>query len=319
MANKQISINSEAAYSVMTYVANSCSILQSDVKGKLATAFEPLTSLGFLTGALSKIEGQVDTLIQAHNSIVSEISSHLQTVESQEDGLDSGYQSRSYSGGYSGYSGGGGGGSSSDGGEAAGETAVTESSEFALIQEDDGLKISSDELIEILDSIEDDYQDELISLINANKPSDVSLLELFLDNTKSEQLYKTLKKIFGDKFDIGDMKLEDYEKVQKNLLNRIVKSEVSIPELSDKTILAGKSYFAKVCKDNNIDASDLFYNDKYAKTLKVSIQNIYDGNINDTMTEDELENFREVVDSIASKNNMTPDELLENHIDLLMV
>ena len=63
MAIKQISINSEAAASVMTYVANSCAILQSDVKGKLSTSFEPLISLGFLDGAVSKVEKQVDTLI----------------------------------------------------------------------------------------------------------------------------------------------------------------------------------------------------------------------------------------------------------------
>ena len=330
MAEQKISINSEAASSVMTYVANSCAILQSDVKGKLSSSFEALTSLGFLSDSLSKIESQVDKLIEAHNSIVSEISSHLQTVESQEDGLVNGYQSGTYSGGYGGYSGGGsssgGGGSSSSGGSSASEIVdeslvepvITQPEEFELVEESDGLKVNADEFTEMLSSIDGEYQVTLINLINSNKPSDVSLIDLLLDNSNSEALYKTLKEIFGDGLDMSSFTLEDYEKVQKYLLNMIVKSEVDIPKLTDNTILAGKAYLAKVCSDNNIEPSDLFFEDKYKGLLKTSLLEIYDGAVGDILTEKDIRNFRYEVDVKAKKNNMSSEELIENHLDLLV-
>ena len=176
MANTQISINSEAAYNVMTYVANSCSILESDVSSKLSSGFDALTSLGFLDNSLSKVQSQVASLIAAHNSIVSEIASHMTDVQNQEDDLQNGYQNRTYGGGYSGGSNGG------DGGEAA---HPDDTSTYELQEEDDGLKVSADELIEMLDSVEGDYQKNLIDLLNAYKDKDVSLIELLLDNTKS--------------------------------------------------------------------------------------------------------------------------------------
>ena len=326
MAEQKITINSEAASSVMTYVANSCAILQSDVKGKLSTSFEALTSLGFLSDSLSKIESQVDKLIEAHNSIVSEISSHMQDVQSQEDGLYNGYQNGTYGGGYGGYSGGG----SSGGGSSSGESSIgeideslvepviTQPEEYELVEESDGLKVNADEFTEMLSSIDGEYQVTLINLINSNKPSDVSLIDLLLDNSNSEALYKTLKDIFGDSLDMSSFTLEDYEKVQKHLLNMIVKSEVEIPKLTDNTILAGKAYLAKVCTDNNIEPSDLFFDDKYKGLLKTSLLEIYDGAVGDILTDKDLRNFRYEVDVKAKKNNMSSEELIENHLDLLV-
>ena len=326
MAEQKISINSEAASSVMTYVANSCTILQSDVKGKLSSSFEPLTSLGFLSEALSKIESQVDKLIESHNSIVAEISSHMQDVETQEDGLDNGYQSGTFTGGYGGTSSGGSTSTwSSDGSpttstvdESFVEPQITEAAEYELVEESDGLKVNADEFNEMLSSIDGEYQTTLINLINSNKPSDVSLIDLLLDNSNSEELYKTLKDVFGDSLDMSSFTLEDYEKVQKHLLNMIVKSDVSIPKLSDNTILAGKAYLAKVCSDNNIEPSDLFFDNKNKELLKTSLLEIYDGSVGDVMTDKEIKNFRYEVDVKAKKNNMSSEELIENHLDLLV-
>jgi hypothetical protein len=309
----------------MTYVANSCTILQSDVKGKLSSSFEPLTSLGFLSEALSKIESQVDKLIESHNSIVAEISSHMQVVEAQEDGLDNGYQSGTFTGGYGGTSSGGSTSSwSSDGSptstvdESYVEPQITEAAEYELVEESDGLKVNADEFIEMLSSIGGEYQTTLINLINSNKPSDVSLIDLLLDNSNSAALYKTLKDVFGDSLDMSSFTLEDYEKVQKHLLNMIVKSDVSIPKLSDNTILAGKTYLVKVCSDNKIEPSDLFFNDKYKGLLKTSLLEIYDGSVGDAMTDKEIRNFRYEVDVKAKKNNMSSEELIENHLELLI-
>ena len=98
----------------------------------------------------------------------------------------------------------------------------------------------------------------------------------------------------------------------------IVNSEVDIPALSEKTVLSGKDYLSKVCKENNINPSDLFFDDKYKHTLKQSIQDIYDGNVRDTMSEGEVNNFRAHLDTLADSNNITVEDLIENHVDLVV-
>ena len=315
MAIKQISINSEAASSVMTYVANSCAILQSDVKGKLSTSFEPLISLGFLEGAVSKVEKQVDTLISAHNSIVSEISSHMQDVQSQEDGLAAGYGSGRYTGGYQGYNNAD--NTVSEDFVEPTDTGITDASEFEVVQETDGLKVSTSELLEMFDTIEGEYQNTLVDLINTNKPTGASLISLFLDNSNSEALYKTIKKIFGESLDINDFTLEDYEYVQRYLLNMIIKSETEFPKLTEDTILAGRPYLVKVCEDNNIEPCELLLDDKYKDLLKQTLLNIYDGNVDNTMTEIQLDNYRDAVDLIAFNNKTTSEEIIMNNPELL--
>ena len=320
MAN-QVTINSEAASSVMTYVANSCTILQSEVKGKITSSFEPLVSLGFLPNAVTKVEAQVDSLINAHNSIVSEISSHLQDVQSQEDGLYSGYQGGVYSGGYSGGSSGGGSSSGSDESLSCAEIGIEEASpieETAITVVSEGLKVNSNELIEMFDSIGDAYKTTLIKLIDSHKSTDTSLIDLLLDNSASKELYKSLKSIFGDSLDMDDFTLEDYEKVQKYILNMFMKSDVDIPKLTEDSILAGKEYLVKVCSDNKIEPSDLFFDDKYKDLLKQSLMSIYDGDVGDTLTEKQIRNFRYAVDSTAKLKDISSEELIENHLELLI-
>ena len=173
------------------------------------------------------------------------------------------------------------------------------------------------QLRDMLLNIDGEYQKNLIELINANKDDDTSLVDLLMDNKNSKELYKVLKKIFGDKLDISDMKLEDYEKVRKTLIDMIVKSDVEIPSLSENTLLVGKEYLAKVSKDNNIDPSTLLFDDTYKVTLQIALVKMYVGEVDNTMSEEAINNFKAYIDSIAEKNNMTVAELIEKHVDLI--
>jgi len=322
MANQKISINSATAQSVMTYVANSASILESDVSSKLSSSFEPMTSLGFLT-CLPTIQSQVTSLANAHQKLVSEITSHLGIAEDTEKRLENDYNNGSYgtgskggySGGSSGGSGGGGGGSYSGGTEEMGEEYVEEYSEMTDVSE--GLPISVSELSELLDNIDGEYQNNFVELLNQNIEGGDSLSELLLDNTKSKKLYKVIKNIFGDKFNFDDMKLEDYKELQKVVLNMIVKSDVNMPVLNEKTILTCKEYLNKVCNDNNIEPSDLLLDSRYANTLKIALADVYNGKADSTLSEEAVTNFRSYLDSLAEKNNISVTELLNNHMDLI--
>jgi hypothetical protein len=323
MANKKISINSEAAYSVMTYVANAASILESEVSSKLSNSFEPLTSLGFLT-SLPTIQSQVTSLSSAHQKLVGEITSHLGVAEETEKGLENDYENGTYSGGggSSGGSsgGGGGGGGYSGGGDYYGDDGSTdyvgEDTEVTSVSE--GLAISTSELSELLLSIDGEYQNNFIELLNQNKEGGDSLVELLLDNTKSEKLFTVIKKIFGDKFNLDEMKLEDYKEIQKTVLNMVVKSDVSIPALSEKSILICKEYLNKVSSDHNIEPSDLILDSKYSNTLKIALADVYNGKADGVLTDEAVNNFRHYMDSIAIDNKITVTDLINNHMNLLV-
>ena len=313
MANSSsISIDSETAYSVMTYVANSSTILDSDVSSKLSSGFEALTSLGFLT-SLSTIQGQVTTLINAHNKIVSEISSHMSVASEQEEDLKSGYESGTFGGGGGSSGGGGGGGYSgySYGGEQEGET------ETQITEEEDGTQVSSDQLREMILNMDDAYKSSLIELINTNKESDISFNALLLDYSNCMALYTVIKEIFGDKINIDNMTLEDYIKTQKTIVDMIVKSDVDVPELSENSILIGKEYLAKVASSEEIEPSDLIFDEKYEKTLKTALTNMYNGEVRDDMTETAVENFKAYMDSLAAKYECRVEDLINNHLDLV--
>ncbi len=301
MAATKIQINAEAAYSVMTYVANASTILQDDVTNKLSKEFEALESLGFVTESLSTIKSQVKAISDAGQTIVNEIGSHLQSVGTQEQNLLADYNNRSYGGGN--YNGGGGGYTPSPS-DPPGATPV-----------DPGLKVNTKELQDIIMNLDDSYIKDLVELINTNKGQNSKLVDLLLDNSNSAKLFKALKDAFGDKLNVDDISAEDYVLVQKTLLNAIVKSEIDIPSLSDKSILSCKEYLNKVCKDNKIEPSDLFFNDKYASLLKTTIKNIYDGNVDSTLDKNKLKKFKSYLDDLSKDNNVKVDDLINKHLN----
>ena len=300
-AINKISINAEAAYSVMTYVANATTMLQNDVSEKLSSSFEPLESLGLLSESLSTIKEQVKTIENAGQSIVNEIGSHIQTVGTQEQNLLNAYNNRNY------------GGNNYTGGPTY--SSPDASYQDTLDNVDDGLKISTKELQEILLNLDDDYIKDLIELINTNKGKGTSLVELLLDNSNSEKLFKALKDAFGDKINIDDISIEDYKEIQKTLLDAIVKSKIDIPSLNDKSILSCKEYLYKVCKENNINPSDLFFDDKYSMLLKTTIKKMYDGNVGNTLDQSKLDTFKSYIDQLSKKNKVNVDELINNYLD----
>lgn len=301
MAATKISINAEAAYSVMTYVANASTILQDDVTNKLSKDFEALESLGFLSEGLSTIKEQVKTISEACQTIVNEIGSHIQTVGNQEQALLNDYNNRNY------------GNNTVNGGNYY--PPATTGDPPGTTDVDPGLKVTTKELQDIIMNLDGSYIKDLIELINTNKGQDSKLVDLLLDNSNSAKLFKALKDAFGDKLNVDAISADDYVLVQKTLLNAIVKSEVDIPSLSDKSILSCKEYLNKVCKENNIEPSDLFFDEKYSNLLKTTIKQIYDGDVDNTLDKNKLDKFKSYIDDLSNTNKVGVDDLIAKHTD----
>jgi len=303
MAIGTVAINTEVASTVMTQITNACNTLESEVTPKLASSFQPLVDCGLVSTCISKLQEQVNALVSADKEIIASIASHIGNATNTEDNLYNGYDNSGYSGG--GYSGGG----SSGGGASGGEVEVQE--------EDDGKKVNKDELNQVIASLDKTTKSKLVTFFNIYKNKDTSLAELLLDNSKSEELFTLLKEAFKGTLDLSNITLDDIKEVRKVLLDAILKKDVNIPQLSGKTILAAKEYLIKVCSDNKINPSDLFFDDKYKDTLKLTIKNLYNGKTDNTTPYRVVLLYRDYIESVASKNNMTVDELIDKKPELV--
>ena len=282
MAKGKVSINSEVANNVITYLANATQCLDGDVTSKLTSSFQPLVDLGFASNCLSKVQEQVKSLLSQEQSLISSISSHLSDVSKSEDGLNKGFNNRI------GSSGGGGGGSST--------TPVTpgdqEGSEIDVDDEEDGKKIKVD--------------------------ANTSVKDLLFDTKYSEELFKLLKKVLGEKAEFDELSADDIKQVQKILLESIVNSETTNTELKTNSILVVQEYLKSISSKNNISASDLLFNDSYKNVLKDSLKNLYNGDVDDSVSDSTVFNFRDYIDPIAKEKNISAHELIDNYIELVI-
>ena len=305
MANGKVTINTDAVTQVLGKITNSCAILESDVSGKIPGNFQVLVDLGLLSGSLSKLQTQTQDLISVHKSLIGEITSHLEVTTSTEDELYNYANNHNY-------------GSSGNNGGNGDNTPIKPSDDLAVDDEDDGKEINAEELIEAIPKLDEETLIELIEFLNINKGSETTLVELLLDNTKSKKLFTLLRQIFGAKDELEGVSLEDYKKVQKALLDAIVTQETTYKELSENSILVAKEYLIEIGKKNNISPSDLLLEEKYRDILKEELLKLYDGDVDDSISKETIENYRKYIDKVAGQNNMEADTLITKKFETLL-
>ena len=308
MAKGKVTINSDAINQVVSQLSNSATTLESDVSGKLPGDFQVLVDLGLLPTAVTKIQQQVKDLVALHNSVISEINSHLGSSIDTEDNLSSGFGngrgSRS--------------GNSNSSSSTSSDVQNPEGSNTDIDQEDDGKKITVDGIIAAIPKIDEKTMIELLEFININKNEKTSLIDLLLDTSKSEELFVILRKAFGAEDELEGVTLEDYKKVQKELLNAVINCELEYQELDNKSILVAKEFLIEFSKSKNITPAELLLDDEYEDELKEGLQQLYDGDNVDKISAQTIHDFREYVDNIAASSNQTADDILQGNIKVLL-
>jgi hypothetical protein len=302
MANGSVSINSEVVSSILASLSSVYSTFSSDIVSSVDSDFQVLKDLGF-TNCLDKIKSQATSLSESQKTIIDSIASHLSEVEDTEQKLNNKF-TNSYSGGS--YA-----GSSSGGGDSEG-------SSYDVDDDDDGKKINADNFSEVFEALTDDEKKNLLTLLNTNKDENISINDLLMNYENSEELFKLLKSILGDSVEFDDLTKEDMEVIQKTLLNSIVSGETEYQELKTDSILMAKEYLKKVCNDYKIDASDLIYDSLYRNVLKTSLKNLYTGNTDYEISDEDITNFRDYIDKVALENNTNAIDLIENNIEKLL-
>jgi hypothetical protein len=304
MANAgKITIKSDVAAGVITVLTNACSSLENDVSSKLTSIANPLVELGFIDSSLTKIQTQISSIASLEKQMISSITSHMETVSNDEDELY-----REFTGGDRGgnYSGGNRNGSL----EGAGDEIE--------LEEEDGKKVNCEKLCEIIPELDEESKINLLKCLKFYKEEDTNFIDLLLDTSCSEELFTIIKKAFGDSIDIEELSLEDMQKVQRVLLDTILSKDVDTSKFEANSILIAKEYLIKICSDNEINPSNLFFDDKYRNTLKQTLKNIYNGDVSGTMSEEKITEFKTYIDNICFKNNTTAEELIDNKVEILL-
>ena len=305
MANGKVAVNSEVVSSIVAHLDEAYTILDSDISNSLDNDFIFLKEMGLATNCLSKIKKQVEQIAEANKTIVDSIKSHLSDVEGSEQKLVNNFNRGYSSSGVYSY------GSGSNSGQASG-------SEIQVDEEEDGKSVNVEGFTEILDSLDDNEKKNLLKLLSINKDEKTSLNDLLMNPEYSEDLFKLLKSVLGSVISFDDLTLDEMKEVQKILLDSILKGETEYEEFENESILMEKEYLVNICKEYKIDPSDLVFDDLYKNVLKTSIKNFYNGNVDQSISEERILNFRTYIDKVALENNMNSNELIANHIELLL-
>ena len=301
MVKGQVTIKQDIATSVITVLTNACSSLESDVVSKLSSTVAPLVECGFIDSSLTKIKSQVETIASLEKQLIASVTSHMEQTNQTEDNLYNDFNNNSNNSGYNGYNG-----------------INHNDNDDVPIDQDDGKKVNADKLCAIIPTLDATSKINLFKVIKFYKDKDTNFIDLLLDTRYSEELYTLLKKAFGDALDLEEMSSEDIQKVQKVLLDTIMSKDVDISEFKENSILVAKEYLVKVCSRMNINPSNLFFDSEYRNTLKQALKNVYKGNVADTMTAKEIEEFKAYIDKICLKNNTTAEELIDNRVEILL-
>ena len=301
MANGKVSVNSDIVANMLTYLNDSYLMLDEEVTTNVDNNFQALKELNLDTNCLDTIKLQVKSITELDKQIIDLIAAHLASIIDTNKNLG-----REFTSAYT------------DNTYVGNSQGNNEGIDIVIDAEEDGKKINADNFTQILDSLDDQEKKSLLTLLNMNKEKDISLNDLLMNYKYSEKLFTLLKTIFGESVEFDNLSSEEIELIQKIFLDSIVKDETEYEELETDSILMSKEYLANICKEYKIEPRDLIFNDMYGNVLKISLKNLYNGNVEQEITDTEILNFRKYIDKVSLENNMNSYQLMEEHIELLL-
>lgn len=303
MAN-EIKYNTEEINETQTILKESLNILQNEISTPLNSEFEALSKVDLFSSGLTKLKSQTETLVENYTTFSSSLSQHENDLSTFEDTQAS--EVREYISNYSGsrhYS--------------SGSSHDIDSISTDNVEE--GNAINNSYLETILPEIS--YNSKVQALKNILTYNNDTLTALLTDVSKANILVYQLKKMLnGQDLKISQLATDDEKKIQKIMLETLSKeSNNPFAELDDSTFLKGMPYLVKIAKENNITIGDLILEDKYSSILMSSLINIYNGNVNNSLTEKEISGVKSYLDQIATINNLNIKTLFSDVKNITLI
>ena len=299
MGNGKVSINSDVINNSLSFLTKSSYLLENEILKKSLSKFEKLNNIDLFTPIIEEIHNQTDNLIKIHKDLISQISSHLDSTSQLEDELYNDFKSNY-----------------SNGTNNSGYSNNVSGSDLTVDSINDGLKINAKDLKDYFPLMDDETKEEIIKLMSMSLDEGTSLIDLLFDSTKSKELFTLLKKVLNNIENEETMTIDDYKNVQKEFIKAIFTSDIKNVELMDNSLLIVKEQLLNICKEKNIEISDLILENEYRDLLKEKLLGIYNGTI-ETPEEVRLE-FANYIKKIAAENNTTEEDILKNKIERLL-
>ena len=174
MNNGIIKISSDLVNETIFDLRSSCVNLENNLINKLPGNFSTLTDLGFFSNGINIIMLQSNKIVDLHNTLITQISQHLNEYAIIEDELTSTLES-----GLGDYS--------IKNNDYNGNLIMTD--DIAVNEINKGLSINTSNLIKKINNLTDEEKANIINLLSIYKNNDVSVAQLLTNNNNSEQLY----------------------------------------------------------------------------------------------------------------------------------
>ena len=298
MDNDKVLFDSLELTDIVSKIEDSNSI-QMDLKTSLNRDFYLLQELELFDEGLTSIKSQIENITFLNNQLITCLNKHnddMEKLNTKHNSLFNDYIKED---------------------SVAASVSFTPQEvnidEIVLSKKTDGKVILTEYVQEVIPSFSYDIKLEVLENILKGDSNSLSLLT---DESQSDILIYQLKNILSEKYSIELSKLTNAEEkeIQKSFFESIIDNDTNIfDEVSGDSFLKGLSYFKQVAQKNGITTSDLIFDKENTDKFMETINEIYNSEDLDVLTDEEMESVKKYIKEISDTNNIEINELLKDN------
>lgn len=295
MNEKILIYESNEISNIVSKIVSNTTIIENDIKSSLNNDFFILQELDFFDTGLNSLKTYANKISNMNNNLISRINEHDSSMNElnnkhlalfNKDDVEIEKQ-EVYSG------------------------TVVEIDDIVLNKVTDAKVILSEYINEVIPSFSYDKKIEVLKNILNNDTS----LSIITDKEESDIMVYQLKNILNNNYSIELSKLtkDEEQDIQKSFFKSIIDNDTNIfDELEGNSFLNGLSFFKQVSEKNGIEVSDLIFDDENNELFMDSINEIYNSEKLDVLTEEEMNSVKNYIKETANKNNINVSDLLSD-------
>ncbi len=295
MNENKIIYDSDEILGIVSKIGETINTMQSDVYPLLNNGFSLLEELDLFNTGLEKLKAKTDNSIYINNKLITCLRGHdndLNELDNKHKSLFSNISASIDNNNYSG--------------------AAVEINDIVLNKINDGKVILTEYVKEVIPSFSYDKKLEVLKDILSNDSNSLSLLT---DVTESDIMVYKLKEVLNKEYSIELNKLtkEEEQEIQKSFFESIIDNDTNIfDDIDGNSFLHGLHYYKQIADKNDISVSDLIYNDENKELFMEAVNDIYNNEEVDVLTEKETISVKNYIKEIASKNSIGISEMLSD-------
>ena len=299
----QINIDSTDIEETLTLLGDSVGTLEGETYTYVNDNYDVLEDLGLVDNSVTKVKNQINELVRNQNKVILDLKDHLETYyETENEIVD---YIKNFEG--------------TDNNQVSIVDVTSSYVTSSIDNISNGKNVTKGDAVKFIKSVSEDVEGILYENIRKNAARmDNTIDELVLNPKKSGLLTEIVKKVCGDtNTDIDVSNTIKTAKVQRTLANKMGTSHAA--KLMKDTSLSALPYLQSEAEKEGFKLEDILYDPDKADVYFDKVNELYLGNTSDTYTLDEINNFREYINSVAESVNKTVEELLsdKNNIDTI--